>query len=67
MTYAINKNRILSYIIDTAFDKRKKTLKTFKINIELLIIMSSHRNKRKKFSFPSFLFWPPSIAHTLSP
>ena len=43
----------------------KRTLKTFKINIGLLI-MSSHKDRREKVSFPSFLSWPPSIAHTLS-
>jgi len=32
------------------------------------MIRSSHRNsnKEEKISFPSFLFWPPSIAQTLS-
>jgi len=28
--------------------------------------MSSHRNRREEVSFPSFLSWSPSIAHTLS-
>jgi hypothetical protein len=44
----------------------KVTFKTFKINIGLLIIRSNHKSKREKVSFPSFLSWSPSIAHTLS-
>jgi len=28
--------------------------------------MSSHRDRREEVSSPSFLSWPPSIAHTLS-
>jgi len=52
--------------MDTTFDKRKQTLKTFKISIEILIIRISHRKRREEVSSPSFLSWPPSIAHTLS-
>jgi len=37
--------------------------------MKVLIVMSSHKNSKKtgnKFSFPSFLPWPPSTARTLS-
>jgi len=63
LNYATNKNR-LKVTLQILHSTREKTLKTFKISIELLII--SHRNRREEVSFPSFLSWPPSITHTLS-
>ena len=56
----------LHYKYYTQQEGGKKTFKTFKINIGFLITRRSHRNRREKVSSPSFLSWPPSIAHTLS-
>jgi len=67
LPYATNKNRILKVPLKILHStKEKKTLKIFKINIGFLIIRSSHRNRREEVSSPSFLSWPPSVAHTLS-
>jgi len=61
LTYATNKKQnIKSSITNTTLKRREKTLTTFKINIGLLLIRSSHRNRRGKVSSPSFLSWPPS-------
>jgi len=63
---------IKSYTINTTFKKRgniknSNTLKPFKINTKVLMISSSHEVvTMRKVSIPSFLSWPPSIAHTLS-
>ena len=69
LNYAINKNRILKVTLQILHSAREKTLETFKISIEILIIRTSHTNNNregKKSVFHQFLFWPPSIAHTLS-
>ena len=51
LPYATNKKQnITSSIINTALNKREKTLKTFKINIGLLIIRNSHRAKAINFT-----------------
>ena len=72
-TYATSKGKnIKSYTINTTFKKRENikninTLKPFKISPKVLMISSSHEVvTKRKVSIPSFLSWPPSIAHTLS-
>jgi hypothetical protein len=68
--FFISNGRYIDYLSLTHVTDRDKilkvTLKTFKISIGLLIIRRNHKSKREKVSFPSFLFWPPSIAYTLS-
>ena len=73
LTYATGKGKnVKSYIINNTFKKTGNikninTLKPFKISTKVLMIRSRHEVvTKRKVSIPSFLSWPPSIAHTLS-
>ena len=69
-TCATSKDKnIESYTIYITFKKRGgiKNIKTIQITTKVLMISSSHEVvTKRKVSIPSFLSWPPSIAHTLS-
>ena len=46
--HVTNKSRILNVTLQILHSAREKTLETFKISIEILIVRSSHRNSNRE-------------------